>query len=245
VGDHGSFVNSGGSPEAEAFLRMANHALEHAALQKEIDEALATRDEAEKLKFGLDREDAHLRGARISFDREVQDTFVDPEVFWSAFEPLDDQRKFALLKRLRDTPAAFVDELAAAPAPDSGIGGGRSPGLVSEGCRATPRKKPDSAHLPAEHRHRGRRPAHRWRGRAVRGRRVRPHSGLRPRGPIARPTRNGSADRSARSAQRTHRIDRRRGRSAPSLSALRWAGPPPPMNCSRRTVVSTRWASSG
>jgi Relaxase/Mobilisation nuclease domain len=66
AGDHGSFVSSEGSPEAEAFLRMANHALEHAALQKAIDEALATRNKAEQLKLGLDREDTHLRGARIS-----------------------------------------------------------------------------------------------------------------------------------------------------------------------------------
>jgi hypothetical protein len=142
VGDHGSFVSSGGSPEAEAFLRMANHSLEHAALQKEIDEALATRNKAEQLRLGLDREDTHLRGARISFDREVQDTFVDPEVFWSAFKPLGDQRKLALLKRLRDTPAAFADELAAAPAPDSGIGGGRSPGWFQKAAELLPGKSP-------------------------------------------------------------------------------------------------------
>jgi hypothetical protein len=72
----------------------------------------------------------------------VQDTFVDPEVFWSAFKPLDDQRRLALLKRLRDTPAAFADELAAAPAPDSGIGGGRSPGWFQKAAELLPGKSP-------------------------------------------------------------------------------------------------------
>ncbi|HEX2093209.1 MAG TPA: relaxase/mobilization nuclease domain-containing protein [Longimicrobiaceae bacterium] len=141
VGDHG-FVSSGGSPEAEAFLRMANHSLEHTALQKEIDEALATRDEAERLKFGLDREDAHLRGARISFDRAVKDTFVDPEVFWSAFKPLDDQRKFKMLERLRDAPAAFAHELAARHPSESTSGGRRSPGWLQKAAELLPGRNP-------------------------------------------------------------------------------------------------------
>jgi hypothetical protein len=142
VGDHGSFVSSGGSTEAEAFLRMANHSLEHAALQKEIDEALATRDADEKLKFGLDREDAHLRGARISFDQAVQETFVDPEVFWSTFTRLDDQRKLEMLERLRDTPAAFAHELTAAHAPDGASGGRRSPGWLQKAAELLPGRNP-------------------------------------------------------------------------------------------------------
>jgi hypothetical protein len=121
---------------------MANHALEHAALQKEIDEALATRDEAEKLKFGLDREDAHLRGARISFDRAVKDAFVKPEVFWSSFTRLDDQRKLEMLERLRDTPAAFAHELTAAHAPDGASGGRRSPGWFTRVAEQLPGRNP-------------------------------------------------------------------------------------------------------
>lgn len=140
--DHGSFVSSGGSPAAEAFLLVANHSLEHAALQKEIDEALATRNEAVKLKFGLDREDTHLRGARISFDREVQATFVDPEVFWSAFKPLDDQRRIEMLERLRDTPAAFAHELAVAHAPDGASGGRHSPGWFTRVTEHLSGRKP-------------------------------------------------------------------------------------------------------
>lgn len=142
AGDHGSFVSSGGSHEAEAFLRMANYALEHSALRKEIDDALATRDALEKLKFDLDREDAHLRGARISFDRAVQDTFVKPEVFWSTFMRLDDQRKLEMLERLRDTPAAFAHELTAAHAPDGTSGGRRSPGWFTRIAEQLPGRYP-------------------------------------------------------------------------------------------------------
>lgn len=142
AGDHGSFPSPGGSHEAEAFLRMAKHALEHAALQKEIAEALATRDAAEKLKFGLDRADAHLRGARISFDRAVQDMFVKPEVFWSTLTRLDDQRKLEMLERLRNTPADFAHELTAAHAPDGAGGNRRSPGWFTRVAERLPGRNP-------------------------------------------------------------------------------------------------------
>lgn len=95
---------------ADEFRHLAERVKERDAFQEQVRAADSDREHVQGVAGALHRADVEMRGATLSFAREIRGAFVDPHAFQAAFKQLGDDEKRAALTILRDRPGEFSRE---------------------------------------------------------------------------------------------------------------------------------------
>jgi hypothetical protein len=107
-------VASGGSIEAEEFLRMADRALEAARRSGEVKAVASEVAAAQQRLFKLDTAEEFVETTWRKFKTQLGETLRDPGAFLGWFDQLGELRKREMLRLLEFERAAFAREFSAA-----------------------------------------------------------------------------------------------------------------------------------